>query len=77
MDDVALTTTAAVMDALGGTKAVAELTGREYGAAHNWRAFETFPPDTYLVMTIALRDRGKKAPASLWRMVGAENVAAS
>ena len=64
-----LCTTVAVMDALGGTRAVADLTGREYGAAFNWRGFETFPPDTYLVMTQALEAQGKTAPPSLWRMV--------
>ena len=71
MDEV-LTTTVAVIDALGGTKTVAQLTGREYGAAHNWKSFETFPPDTFLVMTKELEQRGKSAPASLWRMVPAQ-----
>ncbi len=64
-----LTDTTAVIEALGGTEAVGRLTGRKYSAAFNWRSFETFPPDTFLVMTKALHDRGMEAPPSLWRMV--------
>jgi ABC-type hemin transport system substrate-binding protein len=64
-----LTETAAIIEALGGTDAVAKLTGRKYSAAFNWRSFETFPPDTYLVMQRALRERGYDAPPRLWRMV--------
>ncbi len=64
-----LTTTNAVMEALGGIAEVARLTSRTYNAAANWISFETFPPDTFVVMTDALRAKGKTAPASLWRMV--------
>lgn len=67
-----LTSTAAVIGALGGVAPVAAMTGREYNAAENWKRFEHFPPDTYLVMTKALQERGCTAPASLWRMVPAE-----
>lgn len=56
------------MDALGGNKAVAALTGRKYNAAYNWRMFGAFPADTYLVMQTALHARGFMAPASLWGM---------
>lgn len=65
-----LTTTAAVIDRLGGIGAVAELTGRKYNAAWNWTTFKTFPPDTYVAMTEALNAKGCVAPASLWRMAG-------
>lgn len=57
------------MDALGGTRAVADLTGRTYPAAFNWRSFQTFPADTYVVLTAALRDKDLTAPDSLWGMV--------
>jgi secreted protein with Ig-like and vWFA domain len=67
-----LRTTREVVDALGGIQAVADLTGRNYDAASNWPRFKTFPADTYLVMTRALTEQGKTAPASLWRMVSAE-----
>mgnify|MGYP003439481101 FL=1 len=63
-----LTTTSEVMDALGGNGAVAELTGSSIKAVWNWRGFETFPSNTYVAMTIALRAAGKTAPASLWGM---------
>lgn len=66
-----LTSTQAVIDALGGVKAVAELTGRDYDAAWNWKKFPHFPPDTYLVLTGALESNGHTAPPSLWRMVEA------
>ena len=68
MADQILTTTDEVMDALGGTGAVAVLTGRTSPAASNWRGFDTFPANTYVVMTEALRALGKTAPDSLWGM---------
>jgi hypothetical protein len=64
-----LCTTAEVVDALGGVQEVARITGRKYGAAWNWLKFQTFPSDTFLVLTAALRAKGKSAPASLWGMV--------
>lgn len=70
-----LTSTQEVMAALGGTEAVAKLTGRKYNAAFNWRSFDTFPTNTYLVMTAALRERGHSAPASLWGMREPERAA--
>ena len=63
-----LTTTNAVIDALGGTRAVAELTGRGQSAASNWRNHPRFPPNTYLAMTTALAAKGFFAPAWLWDM---------
>lgn len=63
-----LLSTGDVMDALGGTSAVARLTGRKPQAACNWRRFTKFPANTYLVMRRALTERGKSAPPSLWGM---------
>lgn len=63
-----LTTTSDVIEALGGNPAVAELTGSTPKAVWNWRGFETFPANTYVAMTQALRTKGKSAPASLWGM---------
>lgn len=63
-----LKTTRAIMDVLGGDRAVGELTGRTRKAANNWRAFNRFPPDTYVAIRAALKDRGHNAPDSLWRM---------
>jgi len=70
-----LETTAEVMDALGGNKAVAQMTGRKYNAAANWRAFPKFPSNTFLVMRGELHKLGKTAPASLWGMAEVEQVA--
>lgn len=63
-----ISSTSEVMDALGGNGAVAELTGSKNKAVWNWRGSETFPSNTYVVMTEALRAIGKTAPASLWGM---------
>ena len=68
-----LNTTTAVMDVLGGNTPVAQLTGGSPTAVSNWRGFKTFPSNTYVAMTEALRAIGKTAPTSLWGMkVGAE-----
>lgn len=65
-----LNTTTEVIEKLGGSAEVAKITGRKPNAVSNWHSFSHFPPDTYLVMTAALRVRGYEAPNSLWRMVG-------
>jgi ABC-type hemin transport system substrate-binding protein len=75
MSEHELSTTEEVILALGGVRAVAELTGRKYTAACNWANFQTFPPDTFVVMKAALTDRGYAAPNSLWRMVRVRGVA--
>lgn len=61
-----LTDTRQVIKALGGLKAVMELTGRNYNAAWHWTRKPTFPANTFVVMQQALAQQGKKAPASLW-----------
>lgn len=61
-----LRTTVEVMDALGGNQAVERITGRSPQAVSNWRRFQTFPANTYAVMTHALSRIGKTAPPSLW-----------
>jgi len=63
-----LSTTAEVVDALGGYLAVAEITQSKPKAASNWPRFDTFPANTYLALTKALLAKGKTAPASLWGM---------
>ena len=69
-----LSTTAEVIDALGGISAVARLTSRKYSAAFNWKNFVKFPADTYVVMQAALGAAGCAAPASLWGMVAAPST---
>jgi hypothetical protein len=62
-----------VMEKLGGTAAVAQITKRKLTAASNWNNFETFPSNTYVVMTAALAEKGYAAPPSLWGMTLAES----
>jgi len=65
-----LRSTGEIIDALGGNPSVQKLTKRK-GGQHitNWRASGYFPPDTFLIITKALRERRLRAPASLWRIV--------
>jgi hypothetical protein len=63
-----LHTTSEIMDALGGTQAVADLTGRKYSAAFNWRTIGAFPANTYVVLWTALHERGYSAHPRLWGM---------
>lgn len=70
-----LNSTSEVIDALGGNPAVAGLTASTPKAVWNWRGFETFPSNTYVVMIGALRAKGKTAPASLWGMKQPAEVA--
>lgn len=67
MDHV-LTSPEAVIDQLGGTQAVADLTGHGYKAVHNWRS-RKLPADTFMLMSDELRKRGCEAPPSLWGMI--------
>lgn len=61
-----LTDIKSVFDALGGLKAVAELTGRDVEAVRHWPKKGKFPAQTYLAMLRALARRGHTAPPSLW-----------
>lgn len=62
-------TTGEVIDALGGTAAVARLLGRSMTVVSNWKAGGCFPSNTYVVFQTALARIGLRAPDSLWRMV--------
>jgi len=67
MGDV-LQTTAEVIEAVGGPAKAAEITDRNYKAVWNWTKSEAFPPNTYLLLNAALREKGFTAPPRLWRM---------
>ena len=71
MDLEILETADQVFDALGGNSGVGELTNSKPSRVSNWRGVGSFPPNMYAVMNNALRERGKAAPASLWRMLEA------
>lgn len=77
METRTLATASAVFDALGGVKAVADLTNSTYAAAWNWRKLGNFPPRTYAVLASKLEHEGYTAPLTLWRMPDAEQRAAS
>jgi len=74
MSNETLHTADEVVDALGGTKAVAELTRRKDSAVSNWRTAGKFPPNTYLLLKAALSDKNKGAPDALWSMAEAERI---
>jgi hypothetical protein len=63
-----ITTVDDVIDALGGTAAIAEMTSALPTAVYNWRAAGKFPTDTYLLIQDELRARGRVAPDHLWPM---------
>ncbi len=63
-----LSTAPEIIEVLGGITAVANLTGRQYKAAQNWKSFGRFPSNTYLTLHSALRERGCNAPPELWGM---------
>ena len=69
-----LTSTAEVIDELGGNLAVAELfkDGRAKTVWH-WRKTNSFPSNTYLAIREALLAKGKTAPDSLWGMRTADS----
>jgi hypothetical protein len=66
MDPEILETVDAVIDALGGNSGIAALTGSKPSALSMWRSAEGFPSNTYVIITDALRTKGKAAPTSLW-----------
>jgi hypothetical protein len=69
-----LSTAAEVIDVLGGTAATARIAGRKAQHVTNWRASGKLPANTFLVLSAALRERGKEAPPSLWGITEPERV---
>lgn len=67
--------TAEVIEALGGYRAAAQITGRKDSAAWNWHKFATFPSNTYVAMQEMLAEYGYSAPPSLWGMIVTSGVA--
>lgn len=58
-------TTSEVIDALGGTSAVAAIGGWRPTRVSNWRAAGRFPSHTYRILSGALDERGLAVP-NLW-----------
>lgn len=58
---------AAVVDALGGTKAACLILGVGQSAIGNWRGADRLPPHTFPTISQELLKRGLAADLSLWR----------
>jgi hypothetical protein len=63
-----LRTPSEVIDAIGGTSAVASLTGRGMSAVSNWRRSGRIPPELFLVVSRSLFERGVAADPSVFGM---------
>lgn len=63
-----LHTSTEIIDALGGTQAVADLLGAKYTAVFNWRTFGALPANTYVTLLGALEKNGCTASPRLWGM---------
>jgi hypothetical protein len=70
--DHQLETVDQVIDALGGTCAVARRTARDPRAVSNWRMRGKLPADTYPILVHDLAAKGRKAPPALWGVTLAE-----
>jgi len=58
-----------VIEALGGERAVAALTGASYKIVENWKREKKIPGKYYPVMIHALRRKRLNAPDTLWNVV--------
>jgi hypothetical protein len=65
-DSRVLSSKSQVVSALGGIKAVAALTGADYGAVENWKRASNFPPRYFLVMWLELARLGYCVSPRLW-----------
>lgn len=63
-----LSTTAEIIEKLGGINTVGALTNAGYRAVWNWKATNKFPARTFVVIDYELRKLGFVAPISLWGM---------
>jgi hypothetical protein len=63
-----LKTADAVIDAVGGTTAAAQISGRSLTQVSNWRKAGILSAHTYLLFRKELDERCMRAPARLWRI---------
>ncbi len=59
-----------VVLALGGIRAVGEMTGVKPSTVYNWCHRGHFPARTYRVFVSALETHGMNASPALWRQIG-------
>ena len=62
-----LLTVSEVIQALGGTKAVAQLFDLREAAVGNWRIANAMPPHSFTKIQAELMARGTTADISLWK----------
>ena len=63
-----LNSTTEVIHVLGSDAVVAWMLSTTKSAVSNWRCWNKFPANTYVVLTEELRIRGFLAPVKLWAM---------
>jgi hypothetical protein len=68
-----LGSTSDVIAALGGTAAVARLTGNRMTTVSNWSSRRRFPARTFVVVSTELEKRGLSASPALWGMDAASS----
>lgn len=66
MSGATLDSVEAVVRALGGPRAVRQLTGRTPQTVWNWRRANRFPAKTFVKLQAALHEAGEEASAELW-----------
>lgn len=70
-----LQTPDSIVLALGGVRAVADMSGRRPSTVYNWCARKRFPTKTYLSFRRELAARGYRASPVLWGMPEADEAA--
>jgi len=65
---IPIQTATEIIDLLGGNAAVAKLTATTAKAVSNWRSYDRFPANTYLLLKSELVRLGHSAPDHLWSM---------
>ena len=68
-----LKTVEAIIEALGGSSAAAELAGVGMSAVSNWKSRGTIPAELFVVFSRVLERHGNRADPSLFGMVGASS----
>lgn len=63
-----MSSTRRVIDAFGGNKKFAEVVGTTPQAVNNWRKANTFPANTYVIITTLLDTAEIAVPDSLFSM---------
>lgn len=63
-----LRTVEAIIDALGGTTAAADMAGVGKAAVSNWKQAQRIPPEYYVALQAALEQQGERADPKAFGM---------